>query len=191
MTEQNSSSRGLSLPRLRFSIRSLLMATTVVAAMFPLAWFAWFLLMNSSTAWASAAFWVTASILAVAVMIAVNRQGSARAYWTGFAVVGLIYFFLVPCDLPSDSRYMIYFDHESLPTARLTRFVYFEYVYPRLIGGQPAFGATFTLGPGRPGGDDFIMVAELLWTLLFAFIGGWISLLIWATRPPATPERVP
>jgi hypothetical protein len=192
MRDQNSGGQRLSWLRPRFSIRSLLLATTVIAALFPVAWFGWFLLMNSSTQWAMAAFWLTASILAVSVMLAVGRRGGARSYWTGFAVVGLLYFLLVPCDLPNDQRGNMCFDRETLVSTRVSRYAYNEYVWPRLlqsfgsnVTGMPAF----TLGPGRPSQDDFINVAELHWTLLFAFLGGWISLMIyWTGRSHSSQE---
>jgi hypothetical protein len=47
---------------------------------------------------------------------------------------------------------------------------------------------SFVLGPNQPNSDDFVKVADLLWTLLFAFCGGWISLAIWATGPKTSRQ---
>jgi hypothetical protein len=195
MQAESSNVQRLSWLRPRFSIRSLLLATTIIASLFPVAWFGWFLLMNASTQWGAAAFWLTAFILAVSIMLAVNRQGRTRAYCTGFATVGLLYFLLVPCGLPRQQLgFTTVLDREVHATTRLSRFAYYEYVFPRLLQSfGPAVAGTpaFTLGPGRPGDDDFINVAELHWTLLFAFLGGWVSLLLYRNGGPNLSERNP
>ena len=36
-------------------------------------------------------------------------------------------------------------------------------------------------GPAPPDLRDFVMVAHMYWSLLFAFVGGWVSLLMYWT----------
>jgi hypothetical protein len=215
MAEQNQSSDRASPARWRFSIRSLLLLTTAVAALFPAAWFAWFLLLNASTPWASFAYWLTASILAGAVLIAINRTRGTRSYWAGFAVAGFVFFLIVPSQLLGEPFSSWIHDRDHLLTPRLSRAAYARYVMPIIqtapvtsfvpaggaapggfasgaqppamgIAGGPAY--SFVVGPSQPDSADFVKVADLLWTLLFAFVGGWISLAIWATGPKARTQ---
>jgi hypothetical protein len=148
------------------------------------------------------------------VLIALNRTGGTRSYWAGFAVVGLVYFVLVPCHIVETQvgpSIIAPFDPDQLLTTRLSREAYSRYVMPSMpaapvtsfvpyaggtggfapgmsvtplgFAGGPAY--SFVVGPNQPASDDFVKIADLLWTVLFAFVGGWISLAIWATGPKA------
>ena len=202
--------------RPRFSIRTLLLVTTAVAALFPAAWFTRFLLLNASTQWASFAFWLTAAILAGGVLLAFNRRGPTRSYWIGFAVVGIGFLLLVPCGIAQRESFgFAPFDRDQLLTTRLSREAYARYVLPGIptapvtslvppggiapggfapgtlptamaFAGGPYY--SFVMGPNQPNSDDFVKVADLVWTLLFAFVGGWVSLAIWATGPKSSRQ---
>ena len=43
--------------------------------------------------------------------------------------------------------------------------------------------------PAPPDLRDFVMVAHMYWSLVFAFVGGWVSLLMYWTGPEAG-ERI-
>ena len=174
-------------PRPRFTIRALLWTTTIVGALFPAAWFAWFLLLNASTAWGTHAVLGTALLLALAAAVAVNGRGATRAFWSGFATVGFAYFLFVACDIAAAGPLGGYysFDRDNLATTQLHHWAYLEYVWPAL---KSKFGTMDPSGPGTPSHEDFDQVAHLLWTLLFAVVGGSISLLIWAIGQRRIPR---
>ncbi len=123
------------------------------------------------------------SILTIGVLVALNREGRTRSYWLGFAVVGFLYFLHIPCKLAAHQNpasiqvFGSMEDRNRLITTRLSRHVYSTYVFPRIL----ATSQVAPYGPNRPGEDEFIEVAQLLWTLLFAFCGGWVSLLMYWT----------
>lgn len=178
MSKHVSDSRRLSPPRLQFSIRAMLIATTAVAAAFPICWLIWTLLLNASVESAAAfAFWLTASILAVSLLVASNRDGAVRSYWAGFSVVGLMYFLLVPCNIAPRSY------RDQLITTQLSREFHRIRIEPQAVssGIRRPLG-----GPNQPNEEDFVQVAQLLWTIALAFLGGWVSLLIyWTGRRPS------
>ena len=161
----------------RFTIRGLLWITTVIAAMFPATWFAWFLLLNASTQWGTHAVLGTAVLLALAGAVAISGSGATRAFWSGFAAIGFAYFLLIVCEIASDGVRSYLFDREALATTRFNQWVYREYIFPALVAKH---GNVFPSGTGAPMDTDFDQVAHLLWTLVFAFSGGLLSLLVWA-----------
>jgi hypothetical protein len=72
----------------RFSIRQLLLATTFVAVgCYALRW--------ASPWWAIALFYVSVLAILAAVLIAINRPGAQRSFWSGFAACGLAHLLLV------------------------------------------------------------------------------------------------
>ena len=183
MAERVSGSRRLSPPRLQFSIRAMLIVTTAIAAAFPICWLVWTLLLNASVESAAAfAFWLTASILAVSSLVAWNREGAIRSYGTGFSVVGLMYFLLVPCNIAGNDVVYSRSIRDQLITTQLSREFHRIQIEPQgVVGGiRRPLG-----GPNQPNEEDFVQVAQLLWTIAFAFLGGWVSLLIyWTGRQP-------
>jgi hypothetical protein len=153
------------------------LATAVVAAMFPAAWFAWFLLQSASTPWGTHAVLGTAMLLALAAAVALAGTGATRAFWSGFAAIGLAYFLLVACELSNGGMGRYLFDRDSLATTRVNRWAYHEYIIQPLVAKH---GIMIPAGTRFPESTDFDQVAHLLWTLFLAGFGGSISLFIWA-----------
>jgi hypothetical protein len=202
MADHGSSSRGLLPLPLRFSIRSLLIATAAVAALIPLGGY---LLRTASTWTAAMTVLVTALVLAGALCLAVNRQGATRSYWAGFAIFGLTYFIVAGDPWSSPYNYELftetisidiwahYFstpeDADSTPEEE-----------PAAQPDGPTGGladapldSTLLDGVfdgGFPEVRDFVMVAHMFWSLAFAFIGGWVSLLMYWTgqRTQKSPD---
>ncbi len=185
MAEQATNRPRVAWPRLRFTIRGLLLATAVVAAVFPASWLAWLLLLNASTAWGTYAVLGTAMLLALAAAVAISGSGARRAFWSGFAAVGFVYFLLVVCNITAGGGGGGFelFDREKLVTEQWNAWAWFEYVRPKLTP-MPGFAGGYAIGPGLPAYEDFRQVAHSLWTLLFACGGGLVSLGIWTTGPP-------
>ncbi len=185
MAEQAANRPRLAWLKPRFTIRGLLWMTALVAALFPASWFVWFLLLNASTAWGTHAVLATAVLLAIAAAVALSRDGATRAFWSGFAAVGFVYFLLVVCNIAAHGGggggYV--FDREKLVTEQWNAWAWFEYVRPKLTP-MPGFAGGYAIGPGLPAYEDFRQVAHSLWTLLFACGGGLVSLGIWTTGPP-------
>jgi len=172
----------------RFTIWGLLWTTTIIACVFPTAWFAWFLLLNASTSWGSHAFLGTAVALALSGAVAISSDGARRACCSGFAAVGLAYFLVVPCSIAVNSARYTVFHPDHLATTKCNRWVYRELAVPALLDRR-ARGVTFWTGE-----EDFVQVAHLLWTLPFGTGGGLLSLALWAAfgrapRKEATHER--
>lgn len=72
----------------RFTIRQLLLATTFVAvACYALRW--------ASPWWAIVLFYVSVTAILAGVLIAINRPGSPRSFWSGFAACGAAHMLLV------------------------------------------------------------------------------------------------
>ncbi len=185
MAEQGANRPRSAWPRPLFTIRSVLWTTTIVAALFPAAWFAWFLLLNASTPWGTYAMLGTALLLALAGAVAISGSGATRAFWSGFATVGLAYFLLVAGDMATGGMRSYLFDRESLATTEFNHWAYREYIVSPLVA---KYGNMIPAGTKFPSDPDFDQVAHLLWTLLFAALGGSISLLIWAIGQRRIPR---
>jgi hypothetical protein len=80
--------RLFSSPTFRFSIRQLLLGTTLVAV-------ACVALRSASPIWVAVLLGLTLLLLAAAVPLATFRQGTDRAWWFGFALFGWLYVLLL------------------------------------------------------------------------------------------------
>ncbi len=72
----------------QFSIRSLLMAVTIVAVGVAA-------LLNANLWWEAGTWLVALSLLASGILLCIYRQGQQRAYWLGFVIFGGLYLGLV------------------------------------------------------------------------------------------------
>ena len=178
---------------LRFSLLAFLIAIGVIAALIPLGGYA---LRRADTWIGSMTIFVTTMLLAATVAMAVNRQGESRSFWAGCAIFGLAYFILAGDPWSQPYNY-------ELITETITLSVYDDFFPdpppssdpPPVPQPMPASGPSeLTLdssAPEAPVEDppqvsipsrrEFMMVAHMLWSLVFTFCGGWISLFMYWT----------
>ena len=170
-------------PRPRFTIRSLLIATTIIAALSPAAWFAWLLLLNASTAWGTHAVLGTALLLALAAAVAIERQW-CEARLLEWICRGRLRVFPLRGVRRCGRGAAVLLVRSREPRHDATQSLGLPRTCP--ANTEAKFGACSRLDLGSrtdlasPSDEDFDQVAHLLWTLLFAVVGGSISLLIWA-----------
>lgn len=158
---------------MRFTIRQLLFVTAFLALSCAA-------LLGASSMWGAALWTCLAFYLAVAVLLAIFKDGSARAYWIGFALMGWLYFVLYNygwavvelqnmynVDHDSSSRYFRSWGIGNLLTTHLSRMAYRWLLTLKVIS---------------PNVDvmNFINVAHALWAVLVALTGGalarWLNL---------------
>lgn len=144
----------------RFTIGGLMWLTFIVC--FSLA-----ALRNAAAVWAGVVFLVTCGVLGFAVIAAVCRPASERAWWLGFTVFGGGYLWLALWG-PQDWR------SPALPATEVLKAVA-PVFNVSLAGG--VFGG---LGEPQPReGDLYLQIGHCLWSLLFATAGG-----LWASAFP-------
>jgi hypothetical protein len=189
--------------RIRFSLRQLLGLVTFVAI-------ACGGLVRPSPTSASAIFTLTLAVLLVAVLAAVGRKGSQRAFWIGFAIAGWGYLWLA--HWPDDERYFTNRSWElqtngPLLTTKLLRLAhnalhpppdggfggggFFSIPVEQTGGPARALGLPFAqFSPPRPMPVDyeanlnaFMRIGHSLWALLFAYLGGLLTRYFYDTRP--------
>jgi hypothetical protein len=178
----------------------------VIAVLIPLAGYT---LRHASTWVGSLVFLIIAMIHAGTVCMAFNRTGASRAWWTGCAIFGITYF-VVGGD-PWSQPYNYELFTETIATAAYNHFypegsssppppelVPIPTPNPQSDSEEQAEDAgeaiaAATLAPAADSGSttngggvppdlrDFVMVAHMYWSLLFAFVGGWVSLLMYWT----------
>jgi hypothetical protein len=207
MADQNTSDRRLSLPKLRFSIRQLLIGTGFIAV-------GCVALRSASANWVAAMLGLTIVMLAAAVLCAVFRGRAERAFWIGFAVFGWLYVVVLMYGwsiAPNQSQGVRNpLLPDRLATTRIAAWLH-ERLFPvtthEIPGGvaeedpfaPPAnftpppggsiagysYGATSTSVYVRQGPEsaEFINVAHALWTLVLALCGGWLARWLYLSRP--------
>jgi hypothetical protein len=165
----------------RFTIRDALLWTAGLGASIALGAF---FLRNASQLWCSTlAFYGTLSILLVALLVAINRQGSTRAFWAGFAIFGLAYLHLTLTSGQGNMMRPELARPENLVTTKISERAYIAF-YTRPSPNLPAgvVPSVFTTVPvsGRPfvAIDDFTSVANLGWSFLIGLCAGWVSVFI-------------
>ena len=208
MAHEPNSGSLLSSGILRFSIRHLLVWTAAIAL-------GCVALRSASSGGVSAMSGLTLLVLATASLLAIFRQGTDRAHWTGFAAFGWLYLLLLMFGWSADANsWDNPFRPYNLATAKLSTWLYDRmYSQPQTQSGTGGMGFTgggfgSSIGmpggmapmsggmPGMPGGGgppaftgpsqhDFINVSHSLWTLLLAACGGWLARWIYATGPAA------
>jgi hypothetical protein len=147
---------------LRFSLRALLIATAFIAALIPLGGYA---LRNASGWPGNLSVLATALLYAGCACYALNRRAAWRAYWLGAAIFGLTYFIIAGDPWSQPYNYELF-------TTTLSTAAYVS-LYPE--------GDTNIAAKAAPSERDFVMVAHMFWSLVFAFCGGWISLVMYWT----------
>ena len=175
----------------RFSLRTLLIAMAVIAALIPLAGFT---LRNASNWIGALTFLVTSQLLAATICIAMHRQGVTRAFWSGCAIFGLAYFIIAGDPWSQPYNYELF-------TSTLSKLAYNEYFSEEAVAPypppepipQPGVSVLPQMAATAedlevPSERDFVMIAHLYWTLLFAFCGGWVSVFLWWTGQRGTTQ---
>lgn len=169
----------------RFSLRTLLIGMAVIAALIPLAGFT---LRNASNWIGALTFLVTSQLLAATICIAMHRRGATRAFWSGCAIFGLAYFIIAGDPWSQPYNYELF-------TSTLSKMAYAEFFSEEAVAPEPPplpqpIHAPDSVLPQMaiaaedvevPSERDFVMIAHLYWTLLFAFCGGWVSVFLWWT----------
>jgi hypothetical protein len=195
-------------PAWRYSLKQLLLATSIVAV-------GCVALRNASSAWVAAMFGLTFVVLGGASLCAVFRDGHRRAFWIGFAACGWLYVMVLmygwsldPNSVPLTANPLA---SHRLATTKVTTWAHHG-LFPvtsqqisaqamnmpeggflaapsgaTVVGTHKAFGArngptTIYLRYG-PDPSEFANVAHALWTLLIALCGGWFARWIYASGP--------
>jgi hypothetical protein len=182
----------------QFSIAALFGVTVFVAL-------ACTALLNASEWWGSATCTLTLVVLLVAVLLSVFRRGPSRAFWVGFAIFGWAYVLLIfwpaPDPLSTCQRHLL--------TTKLSNWAYFKLLplvrtppaepipvppVSRSSSGGPTFvirdewrvvgTPTTPVAPRMhyPDYASFVTIAEWLWTLVLAMLGGLMARYLYATR---------
>ncbi len=179
---------------LRFSLRTLLIGMALIAALIPLGGYT---LRHASSWVGSLVLLVTSILLAGTACMAFNRTGASRAWWTGCAIFGIAYFVIGgdPWSLPYNYELFT----ETISTAAYSQFYPEGNIGPPADKPEPIPAASNELPledahaplnavPNPPDLRDFVMVAHMYWSLMFAFCGGWMSLLMYWTGRRQAPE---
>jgi hypothetical protein len=122
-------------------------------------------LRSGSAVWAGGLYLLTHALIALAVVGAVCRGPSERAWWLGFALFGWGY-----------QRCMTWglFESRMMPTTRLLRLLRPAEVPAATRGFVPQYD-------GLP--ESYFIVGQCLWSLVAAMIGGGLAHLLFASRP--------
>jgi len=145
------------MSKFQFSLRSLLGLGALVAA-------GCAALLYPSGLWASLAIYGVLVALAAAILGSIVRRGSAQSFWLGFALFGCGYIWLTYEGEANVSPPGWFQLKGQQGTTKLLRFA-----YDKLHARKPTQGLLYE--DLRP----FTEVGHSLWTLVFAFVGGWIG----------------
>jgi hypothetical protein len=147
----------LKLPR-RFSIAGLM----AIVLMFALSLAA---LRSQSAACAGGVYLLTYAVILLAIVGAVCRTGSERAWWLGFALFGIVYF---------QWTWSLGFRMTTLPTTTLPTTMLLDLIRPDGVSPYSDFAAA--------GGTSlyYWLVGHCLWSLVAATIGGGLALGLFA-----------
>ncbi len=144
----------------RFPIAGLMLAVLVVALGMAA-------LRNASEVWAGATFLLTCAVLCLAVVGVVCREEAERSWWLGFALFGWGYLVLA------------FWSSLELPTmALLDACGSWFGVKVKFSGGMGGMGGGMMsagIGPGGwigPGDQPIRQIAQCLWALVAALLGG-------------------
>jgi hypothetical protein len=131
-------------------------------------------LRNASGAWVSAMLGFALILLTAAVLLAVFRRGSSRAFWIGFAVCGWTYVLVLMYgwNLQPNTMFFNPLKSDELVTSRVSTWAYLK-AYPWIAWPTPAGQQVFAgggmggLGGGGFGGSSMTSTGG------FAFGGGY------------------
>jgi hypothetical protein len=187
-----------------FSIRNLLLGMGIIAL-------GCVALRSASPFWIALVFSGALFALTAAILLVIFRRDGQRAWWLGFALFGWLYFALLMFGwtFEPDRSLASPLAPNQLLTSRLSIAVY-HFLYDEPFaqyyaayqdeiamqmsegygssGGAPVLGTVIgpsppTPPPPYPGPDEqsFANVAHGLWTLVLAFVGGFLALWLHAT----------
>ena len=115
-----------------------------------------------STAWAGAMLMLVCGVLALAIVGALCRRDSERAWWLGFALFGCGYLMLA---FWSENGF------DELPTTKLLLFL------------SSKFDPTIRQNTWSPSGSrrwTYLQIAHCIWSLLAAAVGGTLARVLFA-----------
>ena len=171
---------------LQFSLRSLLVATVLIAL-------GCAALLNATPVCASLVLSATLGVLVVAILGSIYRTGRTRAFWLGMAIVGWAYLWLAR--QPDDSLRPLsdprarFLEQGPLVTTLLLQQAYIDVL--RLLRPPPppsefviegSYAMVRVAPQSYPTQTDFITVGHSLWALLLGFLGGLLARWFYATR---------
>lgn len=159
------------MSKFQFSLRSLLGLVALVAA-------GCAALLYPSDLWASLAIYGVLVALAAAILGSIVRRGSAQSFWLGFALFGCGYMWLTYEGEANVSPPGWFQLKGQQGTTKLLRFA-----YDKLHARKPTQGLLYA--DLRP----FTEVGHSLWTLVFAFVGGWIGRYFHAIQGSSSTAR--
>lgn len=161
------------MPRLRFTIGSLLLAVLFAAIALAALW-------ASTDPWDNAIFGLTLLVLATSILLAVHRRDRRRAFWLGFALFGWLYLgaSLIP---PIESR---------LPTTEALGHLQARWPKPTqtvifMTQGMPPAQLWVS---GTP--QYFIEIGHSLLGIMIADLGGHLSRFLYGPGP-GDQEKLP
>jgi hypothetical protein len=163
------------MKRLRFTIGELILLVTVVAIGLAA-------VVSASAAWAGSMLSITFFAMIASVLGVVWGRGMRRVYWSGFALLGWSYLFLMY--VPT---LRIHVGHRLLAPKLFPYLA--EVLHVEGQGGSNgglqsvsvALLATWTSAGGFGGGaasvdlEDFVQIGTAIEALLWAFLGGWVA----------------
>jgi hypothetical protein len=172
----------------RFAIRHLLAFTAFVGI-------GCAALLNARHAWTAMAAGALL-MLAVAVLLAVFSHGAGRAYWFGFAFFGWLYFGLCwygfatsPDVRINPTRYSSDpFARPNRVTARISGFAYDRWLAERDQAEIARQKSRYPTVDAQLERDFFIVVADVLWTVVIAIAGGWLASWLYARKCRRQPD---
>jgi hypothetical protein len=180
---------------MRFSIKTLLAATALVAASISG-------LLYANAVWAACFYTGAALVVVIGVTAALVRRGPTQAYWVGFALFGAGYLFLSTTAEGSGRVRRDAITIRLEPQLATARFLSWAHQYmpavdetsPRPQGAasqQVPFGlqpaAANNFGPQRR--RHFVQIGHSLFTLLFALVGGSIGRSLYQPANSASQAR--
>ncbi|HET6879702.1 MAG TPA: hypothetical protein VFI31_06095 [Pirellulales bacterium] len=171
----------------RFSLRWLMGAMSFLAVSFGL-------LVYARPITGCCAFGVTIFVLFTSIPLSVYRSGERRAFWFGFALFGLGYLVLVCGPWQAPDVHIQVGVRERLPTTKLLELAHTWLPTKPAppggggmggggMGGGGMFGQMGMGGMGRLARtrvptaewEDFVVIGQSLWAILFAVAGGIIA----------------
>lgn len=181
------------MPRLRFSLRWLFGVVSFTAV-------GCALLVYATPAWSQLTFTCSLAVLIAAAVAAIVRRDARRAFWAGFAGVGLAYLWLVcgSWQTPYGHAHVrdclvmtavLEWCHEKMPHTRSMPPSPPAGMYSgmggasTMLGGPMTGGMPMGMGNVSPGANltgppdmaDFSIVGHSLFALVFAMLGGLLA----------------
>jgi len=144
-------------------------------------------LLNANQLWFQVLSSSTVVILAVGTLAAIGRTGTTRYFWIGFVLIGVAYM-VAAFSSGTHTRYwftesLLDYLHPHISTTIAANNV--QEILERVVGPHSGVSAERVKGAYTylvPARGHFVRVGHLLFTLIFAFLGGIIARYFFVTR---------